>query len=234
MAATISDEGESWCISTGNLAVRLAESEKEVEAAQRLRFKIFYEEMAANPTAEMTARNRDFDAYDDIADHLLVIDTGKGPGGEEVVATYRLIRRAAAARMGSFYTAAEYEIGKLVSHPGEVLELGRSCVDQAYRSGSTMQLLWRGIATYVFRHGIEIMFGCASLPGGARARFLGFTCSSFQGGRVRPRVFMLGLLPGQLPRQVAQPSALAALQGFLHVGRKKTGARCSSEAVAAR
>lgn len=165
MAATIPDEGEAWCIRTGNLAVRLAESEKEIEAAQRLRFKIFYEEMAAKPTAEMAARSRDFDPYDDIADHLLVIDTSEGREADEVVATYRLIRRAAAARMGSFYTAGEYEIGKLVTYPGEVLELGRSCVHRDYRTGSTMQLLWRGIATYVFHHDIEIMFGCASLPG---------------------------------------------------------------------
>jgi putative hemolysin len=28
-----------------------------------------------------------------------------------------------------------------------------------------MQLMWRGIAAYVFQHGIDIMFGCASLPG---------------------------------------------------------------------
>jgi putative hemolysin len=28
-----------------------------------------------------------------------------------------------------------------------------------------MQLLWRGIAAYVFRHKIDLMFGCASLPG---------------------------------------------------------------------
>ena len=28
-----------------------------------------------------------------------------------------------------------------------------------------MQLLWRGIAAYVFLHQIDLMFGCASLPG---------------------------------------------------------------------
>lgn len=45
------------------------------------------------------------------------------------------------------------------------MELGRSCVDAAYRSKSTMQLLWRGIAAYVFHHNIDLMFGCASLHG---------------------------------------------------------------------
>ena len=165
MAQTMSDEGRAWCIRAGDLAVRLAESEAEIRAAQRLRFKIFYEEMAAKPTGEMALQGRDFDDFDDIADHLLVLDTSKGSGAEGVVGTYRLIRRESAARKGSFYTADEYEIDKLVSYPGEVLELGRSCVDSTYRTGSTMQLLWRGIATYVFTHDIEVMFGCASLPG---------------------------------------------------------------------
>ena len=78
---------------------------------------------------------------------------------------YRLIRRGAAARIGRFYSSAEYDLGKLVAHPGEVLELGRSCVDTAYRTRGTMQLLWRGIAAYVLAHRIDLMFGCASLPG---------------------------------------------------------------------
>ncbi len=160
MAQPMPDEGGAWCIRAGNLAVRLAVSEEEIRAAQRLRYRIFYQEMAARPTPEMALEGRDFDGYDDIADHLLVIDSTEG-----VVGTYRLIRRESAARKGSFYTADEYEIGKLIAYPGEVLELGRSCVDKTYRTGSTMQLLWRGIATYVYHHDIEIMFGCASLPG---------------------------------------------------------------------
>ena len=45
------------------------------------------------------------------------------------------------------------------------MELGRSCVDAAFRTRGTLQLLWRGIAAYVFKHDIRIMFGCASLPG---------------------------------------------------------------------
>ncbi len=165
MAQPMPDDGGAWCIRAGDLAVRLAESEEEVRAAQRLRYRIFYEEMAAKPTAAMASQGRDFDGFDDIADHLLVIDVSKGDGAEGVVGTYRLIRRESAARKGSFYTADEYEIGKLLSYPGEVLELGRSCVDKTYRTGSTMQLLWRGIATYVYHHDIEVMFGCASLPG---------------------------------------------------------------------
>lgn len=149
---------------SGELQVRLATDAVDVLAAQRLRYKVFYDEMHARPTPEMAAELRDFDRYDDVADHLLVIDRSLGRRGE-VVGTYRLIRREAAARMGRFYTADEYDISRLIDYPGEVLELGRSCVHENYRNRPTMQLLWRGIAGYVSMHNIALLFGCASLPG---------------------------------------------------------------------
>lgn len=150
---------------SGNLEVRLAESAAEVAAAQRLRYRVFYEEMLAKPSADMAAQRRDFDMFDGLCDHLLVIDHAAGGGADSVVGTYRLIRRATAARAGSFYSSDEYDISRIEEYPGEVLELGRSCVDIAYRSRGTMQLLWRGIAAYVAHYDIKLLFGCASLPG---------------------------------------------------------------------
>ncbi|MEI6984949.1 MAG: GNAT family N-acyltransferase [Rhodospirillaceae bacterium] len=149
----------------GNLEVRLAATAAEIDAAQRLRYEIFYNEMAAQPSPEMAARCRDFDRYDDVCDHLLVIDHNRGDGPEGVVGTYRLIRRAVANRTGGFYSSSEYDISRLDSYPGEILELGRSCVDVDYRTRGTMQLLWRGIAAYVWELKIGLMFGCGSLRG---------------------------------------------------------------------
>jgi putative hemolysin len=148
-------------IRVGDLIVRLADSEREVQAAQRLRYRIFYDEMRAKASPEMERLERDFDSLDALCDHLLVIDSSR----ESVVGTYRLITRKMAIAHGGFYTASEYDISCLETWPGEVLELGRSCIDAEYRTGGTMQLLWRGLAAYVFTHGIEVMFGCASLPG---------------------------------------------------------------------
>lgn len=149
----------------GNLGVRIAATEAELDAIQALRFRVFYEEMGARPDAETLATRRDRDAFDAVADHLLVVDHDIGTGPDAVVGTYRLIRRQAAARIGRFYSADEYDISPLLAFPGEVLELGRSCVASAWRTRGTLQLLWRGIAAYVFRHRIDLMFGCASLPG---------------------------------------------------------------------
>jgi putative hemolysin len=152
-------------ISSGPLQVRLAGSAGDIDAAQALRYRIFYERLGARPLPEMARRRRDFDRFDEICDHLLVIDHSRGTGAAAVVGTYRLIRRVAAARLGAFYSAGEYDISALAAYPGEILELGRSCVDPGYRQRPAMQLLWSGIAAYVFHYGIALMFGCASLPG---------------------------------------------------------------------
>jgi L-ornithine Nalpha-acyltransferase len=148
-----------------NLGVRIATAEDELDAVQALRYRVFYQEMGARPDAATTASQRDRDIYDTVADHLLVVDHGLSEGAAGVVGTYRLIQREAAARIGHFYSADEYDITKIEANPGRILELGRSCVDAPYRSRAVMQLLWRGIAAYVFQNKIELMFGCASLPG---------------------------------------------------------------------
>src|SRR5229473_3958460 len=109
----------------GDFEVRLAGSRAEIEAAQALRYRIFYEEMQAKPTSETAAIKRDVDGFDEVCDHLLVLDRRRGEGPEGIVGTYRLIRREAAAKMGSFYSTAEYDIQPMIDYPGEVLEVGR-------------------------------------------------------------------------------------------------------------
>jgi putative hemolysin len=149
----------------GNLGVRVAATAAEIDAVQALRYRVFYGEMGAAADVETTRTGRDRDRFDSIADHLLVIDHAIGPGAEGVVGTYRLIQREAAAQLGRFYSAGEYDIAPILGFPGRIMELGRSCVDTAYRNRAAMQLLWRGIAAYVFHYQIDLMFGCASLPG---------------------------------------------------------------------
>lgn len=154
----------------GALEVRLAETEGEVEAAQRLRYRVFYEEMTAVPSAEMRAERRDFDRFDPFCDHMLVVDRDliDGDGQPAVVGTYRLMRDVDAKRAGGFYTIGEYDIGGMLARLGNanLVELGRSCILREYRSRTaTMNLLWRGVMVYDLRFSIDLMFGCASLAG---------------------------------------------------------------------
>ena len=158
-------EGRLVDVAAGAVTIRLAETEAEVAASQALRYRIFVEEMKATPTAEQTACGREFDFYDAYADHLLVFDSSLGDGTDAVVGSYRLMRRPQAEKAGQFYTADEYDISALLAYPGEIMELGRSCVAAAYRTGNVMQLLWRGIAEYVTAHDVQVMFGCGSMHG---------------------------------------------------------------------
>lgn len=151
---------------TGDLAVRLAGSEDDLRACQRLRYQIFYEEMSARPRPEEAAERRDFDRYDPFCDHLMV--TVRSAAGLALVGTYRLLRQEIANRHGGFYTAGEYDLAALFApaHAGlEFLELGRSCVHRDFRTKPVIDLLWRGIGAYVAEHHIDVMFGCASFPG---------------------------------------------------------------------
>jgi putative hemolysin len=156
---------------TGALEVRVAETDNEVEQAQALRYRVFYEEMSAIPSPEMREQGRDFDRFDSVCDHLLVIDRSSHDeeGQPMVVGTYRLMRDEYARKAGGFYTATEYDITPMLEgrpKDSRYLELGRSCVVKEYRAKpSTMQLLWRGLMAYAVRFDIDVMFGCASFQG---------------------------------------------------------------------
>jgi len=147
------------------LAVRLAASEADIIAAQRLRYRIFFDMMGA--AAAKAPDARDIDRYDPLCDHLIVEDLARP--GAPVIGTYRLLRQSVADAYHGFYSADEFDLGPMLNHAAregvELLELGRSCVDPAYRDAGTIQLLWRGIADYLVGHRIGYMFGCGSFPG---------------------------------------------------------------------
>lgn len=177
----------------GSLEIALAAKPKDVKRAQRLRYKVFFEEMSAAPDARARLSRRDADAFDPICDHLLVYDRSRAggmasalfpglqgfevkgveplqafkPKKPKVVGTYRLLRQEAAERAFGFYTAGEFAIEPLIArHPGlAFLELGRSCVAKPYRDKRTVELLWHGIWAYVLAHRVDVMIGCASLEG---------------------------------------------------------------------
>ncbi len=151
----------------GTLEVRLAAAPHEIAAAQRLRYRVFYEEMSASPSPAARERRRDADAYDAICDHLLVIDTPSGRRAK-VVGTYRVLQATMARRHGvPLYTQSEYDIAPLLAaRPDlEFMELGRSCVAAAYRNKRTLEVLWHGLWTYVRAHKVDVMIGCASFAG---------------------------------------------------------------------
>ncbi len=221
-------EGVFEELRAGNLGLRLAENAAEIDAAQALRYRVFYEEMGARADAATRAARRDVDDFDAVADHLLVLDHDLGDGAEAVVGTYRLIRRPGARRLGRFYSESEYDVSPLLALQDEVMELGRSCVAEAYRTRGTLQLLWRGIAAYVFRHRIRLMFGCASLPGtdldALAAQLTYLHANHLAPPALRPRalperfVRMDRLDPGAVDMRAAMVALPPLIKGYLRLG----------------
>jgi L-ornithine Nalpha-acyltransferase len=156
---------------SGSLEVRLARGPRDLWTCQRLRYRVFYEEMAAKPSIKTLLLRRDADRYDGICDHLMVIDhdaiSATGRRKPKIVGTYRLLRQEVAERHGGFYSQGEFDVAPLMAAHQSLrfLELGRSCVLQPYRTKKTVELLWHGIWAYVRHHRIDVMLGCASLAG---------------------------------------------------------------------
>ena len=216
----------------GPLEVRLAVTPREIKKAQKLRYKVFYEEMSAIADIQTQMSRRDRDAFDAICDHLLVIDhDSRTKSGEPaIVGTYRLLRQDVADRYSGFYTANEFDVGPLVSrHSGlKFLELGRSCVLPPYRTKRTVELLWHGIWSYVRAHGMDVMVGCASLEGTDPDR-LALPLSFLHHHARAPGDWKVSALPGRhvamdrmAQDKIDMKAALHALppliKGYLRVG----------------
>lgn len=145
--------------------VRLARTADEIVEAQELRYQVFYEEYGAKPNTEMKAQKRDFDDFDDVTDHLIVLTKNSQTNEEQIVGTYRLLRQNIAEEHGRFYSDGEYNLDKLIASDQYLLELGRSCVLAEYRTKPILNLLWQGIADYITEYKIDLLFGCASFQG---------------------------------------------------------------------
>ncbi len=147
--------------------VKLAETTAEREGAQRLRYRVFVEEMGARADPDQRAARREWDAFDPYFDHLILVDLDPAIADplDRVVGVYRLMRDTAALAGPGFYGASEYDLALILAAGRPSLELGRSCVAREHRGGPAMHLLWNGLAEYVLTRGIEILFGVASFPG---------------------------------------------------------------------
>lgn len=139
------------------LVLGMAGTPQELRAVQRLRYRLFVEDLGL--TALQRADGLDCDEFDDFCDHLVVRDADTG----EVVGTYRLLSPAGARRLGRVYSENEFDLGRLNRLRGRMVEAGRACIHPDYRGGSVLMLLWSGLLDYVRRQGCDYFAGCASI-----------------------------------------------------------------------
>ncbi|HKQ31065.1 MAG TPA: GNAT family N-acyltransferase [Burkholderiales bacterium] len=140
------------------LHVGLATTLEDVRAAQRLRYRVFVEEMGAR--LDCVESGIESDRFDPYCHHLLVRTTDS----HKVVGCYRLLTDTQARAAGGYYSETEFDLTRVTAMPGRFIEAGRACVEPAYRSGAVITLLWSGIARFIVMNRIDYLIGCASIP----------------------------------------------------------------------
>ena len=208
---------------------RLATDKADLLAAQRLRYRVFVEELGGDgPLVDHEAR-LECDEFDPVVDHLVLVDNRRCASTlYHVVGVYRLLPGERAATFGRFYCDAEYDLTPLRQSGRRLLELGRSCMDADFRGGSGMFLLWNGLAEYVLSQGIELLFGVASFHGTDPAPLAqqlswlhhhhlapeGLRCRALPQGFQRMDL----IAPEDLDRRVAMAAMPPLIKAYLRIG----------------
>lgn len=196
------------------LSVGLAHGRQEIEDAQRLRYRIFGEEMGAKLSNRIPGV--DHDIYDPYCDHLIVRNEDSG----EVVGTYRILSPEKARSIG-YYSENEFDLTRLQHLRPRLVEIGRSCVHPDHRNGATIALLWSGLARYMQEGGYDYLTGCASVSmkdGGHQAASLYRRLAKDHLGPIEYRVFPRCPLPMQALRQDEPCETPPLIKGYLRAG----------------
>jgi putative hemolysin len=135
-----------------HFTIKTVETVEEMQQALALRYEVFHREVVGD--AEVGGSDRD--RFDDLADHLVLIDNRNGA----LIGTYRLI---SSEFSNLFYSGSEFNLSKFLAKPGIKLELSRACIDKNYRNGLTLTLLWKGIVAYAKKTQAKYLFGCSSV-----------------------------------------------------------------------
>lgn len=154
---------------TSRYSVTITRDAALLEEVQRLRYRVFGDELGAVLKGR---EGVDADRFDPFCDHLVVRDVLSGVP----VGTYRILGPDAASAAGGYYTEQEFDLGRLGALRPGLAELGRTCVDPAHRSGPVMLLMWSALARFALDQGYRHLIGCASLgigqgPAASRAIF---------------------------------------------------------------
>lgn len=204
-----------------SLVVHLARSASEVREAQKLRWRVFADELGARlPSTEAGV---DRDAFDAHCEHLVVRDAAS----DEVVGTYRILPGDRAARLGGFYSDAEFDLTRLGVLRERTIEIGRSCVHPDHRGGATLALLWAGLADYIATGPWEYLIGCASIgmaDGGHAAAGLYDRLARDHLSPAEYRVFPRCPLPLDRLEPAGNVSVPPLIKGYLRCGAWVCGA----------
>jgi putative hemolysin len=213
---------DSWTNpAAGGLVVGLARTAEEIEEIQRLRYRVFTEDMGAVfPDAHDGIDQDRFDAW---CEHIMVRELHTG----RVVGTYRLLTPENAREAGGYYSESEFDLSGLGAVRDQMVEAGRSCTHPDFRNGAVIMLLWSGVAEVMRRGGYDYLLGCASVSlrdDGVTAAEVWRAVSGHPGDATLPRVKPLHRYPLEKLNSTTLPARVPPLiKGYLKLGAKVCG-----------
>lgn len=141
----------------GKYQARLATTEADIRAAQRLRHLCFVETTGGLGRVGGV----DADAFDARCEHILVEDSKTNA----LVCCFRLMPLSGGREIGNSYSAQYYELSALRDFDGPMVEMGRFCIHPEVNDPDVLRVAWGAMTRFVDEQGVEMLFGCSSFWG---------------------------------------------------------------------
>jgi putative hemolysin len=147
-----------YTTSTSLYDVRFTQNEKEVRAAQRLRYETFIAEPEIRSLSNIERIDEDY--FDRYCAHLIAIDRVHG----DVVGTYRVLYPEARYRAGRYYMEELFHTAALFRVHNSTAEIGRACIHPQARNSVILMRMWGVLAKALISKGVRFVIGSSSIP----------------------------------------------------------------------
>lgn len=141
-----------WPILAGKYKAQLAQDAVDLAQAIELRNLSF---------RQGRGTVQDNDAFDNACLHVLITETASN----QLVSCFRVLTLQSAKDLPKSYSSQFYDLSRLGSFQGPMMELGRFCVHPNHADADILRLAWGALARLVDLTGSTLLFGCSSFDG---------------------------------------------------------------------
>ncbi len=103
----------------------------------------------------------DTDKFDDRCHHFILYDLNNG----DLVCVFRALLFKKINKICESYSGQFYDLKPLKSSNGNMLEIGRFCIDENSRDPNILRLAWNSLFRFIIQEKVRVIFGCTSFEG---------------------------------------------------------------------